>query len=168
MNLSKKMGQLSQKTGQKADGLDGKISWCLQQKNGIELVEPNDNLSTAYLNDADDSLLAMDKITGKWKTVTAYYACYNALYALLMKAGVKCEIHDCTLIIMNLLEFTKEEIGFLKALKKQRIDVQYYLKPALEIDVIKVKQFVARCKLLAKLLVEDKVKGVCYHLAKND
>ncbi len=166
--LSKKIGQMSKKTGQEADKLDGKISWCLQQKNGIELVEPNDNLSTAYLSDADDSLLAMDKITGKWKIVTAYYACYNALYALLMKAGIKCEIHDCTLALMSLLEFTKEEKVFIQALKKQRIDVQYYLKPASEIDTTKVKQFVIRCKVLAKLLVEDKVKEVRDHLAKND
>jgi len=70
---SKKAGQKSQKIGQKEGKLDGKITWCLQQKNGIELVEPNDNLSAAYLSDADDSLLAMDRITGEWKIVTAYY-----------------------------------------------------------------------------------------------
>ncbi len=167
-HVSKKMGQLSTKIGQKVDQIDSKISWCLQQKNGIELIEPNDNLSLAYFTDADDSLLAMEKNTGKWRIVTAYYACYNALYALLMKAGIKCEIHDCTLALMSFFEFTKEEGVFIQALKKQRIDVQYYLKPASEIDAAKVKQFVIRCKVLAKALVEEKVKEICNNLAKND
>ncbi|MEK6905821.1 MAG: hypothetical protein AABX24_05460 [Nanoarchaeota archaeon] len=162
--VSKKVGQLSQKTGQ----LPGKISWCLNQKNGIELIEPNDNLSLAYFTDADDSLLAMEKNTGKWRIVTAYYACYNALYALLMKAGIKCEIHDCTLALMFFFEFKKEEEVFTQALKKQRIDVQYYLKPASEIDTDEVKKFVIHCKILAKALVEEKVREIRNHLAKND
>jgi len=37
-----------------------KIKWCLEQKRGIELVEPNDNLARAYLNDAEDSLESME------------------------------------------------------------------------------------------------------------
>ena len=166
--VSKKMGQLSQKMERGGSRPDGKLPWCLQQKNGIELIEPNDNLGAAYLSDADDSLLAMDRITGKWKIVTAYYACYNALYALLMKAGIKCEIHDCTLALMSLFEFTNEEMVFIQVLKKQRIDVQYYLKPASEINATKVKQFVAHCKLLAKLLAEEKVEEIRDNLAKND
>lgn len=166
--VSKKSGQQSQIRGQGDSKLDGKISWCLQQKNGIELIEPNDNLSLAYFTDADDSLLAMEKNTGKWKIVTAYYACYNALYALLMKAGIKCEIHDCTLALMAWFEFTKEENAFIQSLKKQRIDVQYYLKPASEIDADEVKKFVIHCKILAKALVEEKAREIRNHLAKND
>lgn len=38
-----------------------------------------------------------------WITTTAYYARYFALYALLMKIGVKSEIHDCTIAIAKLL-----------------------------------------------------------------
>ena len=32
------------------------IKWCMQKKKGIELVEPNNNLSEAYLIKADEAL----------------------------------------------------------------------------------------------------------------
>lgn len=143
------------------------ISWCLKQKKGIELVEPNETLRDAYFKDADESLVAMGNNKGKWKIITAYYACYNALYALLMKAGIKSEIHDCTIEMMAFFEFEKKEILFMKHLKKLRIDVQYYLKPAEEIDLAEIKSFVLHCKVLSKSLTEDKVK-VIRRLAKND
>jgi len=82
------------------------IKWCLNQKKGIELVEPNDNLREAYLIKADEALetLRTSKIKD-WQLITAYYAIYHSLYSLLMKIGVKCEIHSCT------IEFAKR---FLK------------------------------------------------------
>jgi len=143
------------------------LDWCLKQKNGIELIEPNDNLSQAYFNDADDSVKAMLINKGKWQVVTAYYSCYNALYALLMKAGIKCEIHDCTIKLMETLNFNKDKINFMILLKKERIEVQYYLKVAKEVDVNLVKDFVVLCKQLARELKEKEVKKV-RELVKND
>ena len=35
-----------------------KIKWCLNAKNGLELIEPNENLTKAYLKKAEDSLRA--------------------------------------------------------------------------------------------------------------
>ena len=35
-----------------------KMTWCLKIKNGLELVEPNTELSQAYLKKAEDSLRA--------------------------------------------------------------------------------------------------------------
>ncbi len=32
------------------------IKWCMQQKKGIELVEPSDNLKDAYLIKAEEAL----------------------------------------------------------------------------------------------------------------
>ncbi|HOR87603.1 MAG TPA: hypothetical protein PLK11_06870 [Methanofastidiosum sp.] len=32
-----------------------RIIWCLSQKNGIKLIEPNPNLSQAYILKAQDS-----------------------------------------------------------------------------------------------------------------
>lgn len=137
-----------------------KIDWCLKQKKGIELVEPNDNLCDAYFHDADNSLLTMDKIDGTWQIVTAYYACYNSLYALLMKAGLKCEIHDCTLELMSFFDFTSKQKIFLKNLKKLRIAVQYYLEPAVQINKVEVKLFVTCCKNLAKNLNSDEITKI--------
>jgi uncharacterized protein (UPF0332 family) len=145
-----------------------KIKWCLEQNKGIELVEPNDNLSSAYLKDANDSLMAMKINKGTWKIVTAYYACYNAFYSVLMKSGIKCEIHDCTIELMNLFDFSDEEISFLKNLKKLRIDVQYYLKDVKEIVSELVSHFVHKCQELSDKLDFDKIKILRKDLAKND
>ena len=34
------------------------IDWCKKQKNGIELVESNEDLAKAYIKKAEDSLSA--------------------------------------------------------------------------------------------------------------
>lgn len=94
----------------------------------------------------------MIKLNGKWKVITAYYACYNALYSILMKAGVKSEIHDCTLSLMDFLEFENHEKDFMMHLKVDRIDAQYYLKDKKLSDDKTVKQFVNKCK---QILLED-------------
>jgi len=85
-----------------------------------------------------------------------------------MKSGIKCEIHDCTIELMNLFDFSDEEISFLKNLKKLRIDVQYYLKDVKEIDSELVSHFVHKCQELSDKLDFDKIKILRKDLAKND
>lgn len=104
------------------------IKWCLKVKDGIRLVEPSDFKSQDYIERAEEDIAAMQTSVGHWKLITAYYACYDVLYALLMKIGIKSEIHDCSIKLMEMLDFKKEQIEFLKKLKKERIQVQYYLK----------------------------------------
>ena len=144
-----------------------KIKWCLEQKQGIKLVEPNDNLSEAYLKDSKDSLESMVSSKGLWKTVMSYYACYYALYSLLMKLGIKCEIHSCTIALMELLGFDSNDIEFIEKMKKERIGVQYYRKTPDEINLIQIKEFVIKCQEISSKLDYDfitKVRG----LVKND
>ena len=70
----------------------------MKQTKGLTLVEPNENLAHAYLKKAEDSLISMRiNIIRDWKVSTAYYAMYFSLYAILMKIGVKSEIHTCTI-----------------------------------------------------------------------
>ncbi len=145
-----------------------KINWCLKQKKGIELVEANDNLSEAYFKDADDSIESMSNTKGMWKTVMAYYACYYALYALLMKVGIKCEIHDCSLALMQFFDFSEEDKQLLEKMKKERVEVQYYRKEAKVIDIVAIKKFLSNCKQFAKRLDFDKIEGIREQLAKND
>ncbi|MBU3924281.1 MAG: hypothetical protein KJ592_05155 [Nanoarchaeota archaeon] len=133
-----------------------KIEWCCHQKRGVKLVECNSVLSESYIREADDSLEVCAKIEGKWKIISGYYACYNGLYSILMKCGIKSEIHDCTLELMNLFDFLDEEKKFVKELKEKRIIVQYYLKNALIEDEEKISSFVAKCKeILYRLNSED-------------
>jgi len=113
-----------------------KINWCKSQEKGIKLIEPNDNVSQEYFRNAEDSLNVLRSIketkSNMWLATTKYYIEYFAIYSLLMKIGIKCEIHDCTIVLAEFLE--KEGIigkGVSKTLerdKELRIDNQYYLK----------------------------------------
>ena len=69
--------------------MSSKINWCLKQKKGIKLVELKPHLSESYIKESDESLNVCSKLEGKWKLISGYYACYNAFYSLLMKAGIK-------------------------------------------------------------------------------
>jgi len=129
-----------------------KLSWCLKKPNGIELVEPNENLSKKYFNESDSTLLSLEAIKKtKWGAIMAYYACYNSLYAILQKAGIKCEIHSCTIELMKYLSlFTKEEIEFIQDLKEIRQKNQYYLENIIIKDLNSVKSFIIKCKQVAE------------------
>lgn len=124
------------------------IEWCKSQKKGIRLCPPSPIIARDYLRKADGSLAMMQSSPpGEWKVVGAYYACYEALYALLQKAGIICEIHDCTLALMPYFGFEKTEIEFLSWLKTQRINAQYYIdRPFSEPEVRQVQEFVLLCK----------------------
>ncbi len=140
-----------------------KIDWCCLQRDGIKLVEPNVNLSKKYIGEADKDLIEMKNASSlKWKDIEAYYSCYNSIYAILQKIGIRCEIHDCTLeflrIVSEDLGITKEELNLIKDLKKKRIDVQYHLKEPEEIDEKSIAGFVLSCKNILNNLNEDRIK----------
>lgn len=110
------------------------IDWC--KKQGMKLIEPNNNLSEEYYKNAEETLrvtnLIKDSGSNMWLAAQKYYTEYLAAYSLLMKIGIKSEIHSCTIEVVQLLE--KEKIidfEFSKLLeedKELRIDNQYYLK----------------------------------------
>ena len=112
---------------------DRMILWCSKQKTGIRLEKPNDLLCRSYLKEANDALVSMNANIKaglkKWAVITAYYARYNAIYALLSKTGIKSEIHDCSITLMRYLFPDLFDIKFFEELEKskqQRVDVQYY------------------------------------------
>ncbi len=50
-----------------------RLAWCARIKNGVMLVEPNDNLAAAYLKKAEDAMEAMNSVASSdWKISTAY------------------------------------------------------------------------------------------------
>lgn len=146
-----------------------KIDWCLRQKDGICLVEPNSNLAQAYLKKAEDALESMRINTIKdWKISTAYYTMYFSLYAILIKTGIKCEIHSCTLeFAKQFLQdfFSSEEIEFLKDSLKARIDAQYYVNryvPDTQFNemVTKAPEFFVKSKSVLEKLDEKKINEI--------
>ena len=96
------------------------IDWCLRQKEGIKIIEPNDNLSEAYLIKAEEALGTMTrerKYNLTFSISACYYSIYYSLYSVLMKLGIKCEIHSCTIEFMKkfLLDFySKDDLETIK------------------------------------------------------
>ena len=94
------------------------MKWCLKQSKGIRLVKPSENLMKAYFQKSRNALKSME-VNAKsgiteWAVSASYYAKYFAVYALLSKIGVKCEIHDCTIALFT----TYSSIAFLLKLFK--------------------------------------------------
>lgn len=114
---------------------EDKINWCFKKKGGLRLIEPNENLMKVYLKKARSALnmleSAVEKNETEWILDTSYYARYFSIYALFMKVGIKCEIHDCTITALNVLFVEPGLIPFeiydeLKEAKGLRIDYLYY------------------------------------------
>lgn len=130
------------------------IDWCKKQAHGIKFIEPNENLAQEYIQTAEETLQILKIIQNKsriWLATTKYYCEYFSIYALLMRLGIKCEIHECTIEIAQVLEEMKVIPQGYSALlnedKKLRIDNQYYLKNReVKIDYQSMLEFVLKMK----------------------
>jgi uncharacterized protein (UPF0332 family) len=128
-------------------------------------VNSNNNLSRAFIKKAENSLETMSLVKDKdWKISIAYYTMYFSLYSLLMKIGIKCEIHCCTIELMNKVlydYFSKRDYELLKESMKARIDSQYYIDKKVSDDKFKelidsTHSFLVKCKrLLDKITVKE-------------
>jgi uncharacterized protein (UPF0332 family) len=144
-----------------------KIRWCCKQKKGMSLIEINENLAKSYIKESEESLEVCSQIKGKWRTITSYYACYSALYSILMKCGIKSEIHECTIELMKLLGFSDKEKEFLEELKEKRINCQYYLKEENINNLEEIKGFVLRCKEISNQLNSAKIEEIRKMIKEN-
>ena len=110
------------------------VEWCKEQ--GMKLIEPNDNLAEEYYKNAEETLrvtnLIKDSGSNMWLATQKYYTEYFVAYSILMKIGIKTEIHSCTIEVIKLMEIEKLiDFNLSKILeddKELRIDNQYYLK----------------------------------------
>ncbi len=67
----------------------------------------------------------------EWGVSASYYARYFSIYALFQKLGIKCEIHDCTIVLFKYLFRDKLDPGLISELeraKEDRVEAQYYTK----------------------------------------
>jgi uncharacterized protein (UPF0332 family) len=141
------------------------FSWCIKKK-AFEIVEPNENLSKAYLLKAKDALAtASAAISREWRISAAYYSMYFSLYSILMRMGVKCENHSCALAFAGYFlknYFSEEEIGFLNDPLKARVNAQYYVNRKIsdkqyEKMLKRAPQIVVKCKSIVQQLTEEDV-----------
>jgi uncharacterized protein (UPF0332 family) len=105
-----------------------RLVWCSRQKNGTRLIEPNENLASAYLKKSEDAMDAMHSVTSReWKISAGYYCLYFSLYAVLMKIGIRSENHTCTCEIMKVLlagYFTSEECDLMEKARQARVETK--------------------------------------------
>lgn len=81
------------------------FGFCFNKAKGLKLISLNDNLAEVYKRKSKSALnmlvSAIEKNENEWILDTSYYAKYFMVYALFMKAGIKSEIHDCTILALK-------------------------------------------------------------------
>jgi uncharacterized protein (UPF0332 family) len=143
------------------------LNWCYKQKDGIKIVEPNDNLALGYLKMAENAIGTMNREKSynlMFAISACYYSMYYSLYAILMKIGIKCEIHSCTLEFMKVMLskfYSIEDMKTIKIAFDARNIAQYYVdkvvsKEDSDFIITKAPSFLSRSKeILAKLNEND-------------
>src|SRR3989344_5468843 len=152
------------------------IKWCLNQKSGLELIEPNANMSNSYLRMAEESLSIVNNIEQSriWTATTTYYIFYYSLYALMLRIGIKCEIHSCSLEFMNQTLKSFYNLTDNKMINdafKSRIDLQYYAdRPVDNLVIEKTKKyskdFYIKTKDIIAKITEDQINSIRKELIK--
>jgi len=147
------------------------LRWCTRQNKGIKLVNQSKNLQAAYLKKSQTAIQSM-QVNAKediveWAISASYYAKYFAIYALLSRLGIKCEIHDCTIALFGYLfgnDISKPLLEDLRQAKEDRIDVQYY-NAEISIDlkelISKTKEFVIAVEEIIDGLNQQKIDELC-------
>lgn len=144
------------------------INWCKKQSKGIELISPSEHISFKYIVHANETLELMRFVHPKsevWFSTMNYYFIYSIAYAYLMRVGVKCEIHECTIKVIELLEaYDFLPKGFSLMLiegKKNRIDNQYHLKSIpVAFDYEKLYTMLQDIKLIISSLSEKDLRNI--------
>lgn len=146
-----------------------KIEWCKRQGKGIKLRSESVDLAKEYIENAEESLRILQTIkdsrSNMWLATTKYYIEYFAVYAFLMRVGIKCEIHDCTIEFVKHLESMKfMPKGISKMLeddKLLRIDNQYYLKNRVVVIGMEIlRNFVLEMKRRIDGLSSDEIRKI--------
>ncbi len=150
------------------------IKWCWKNSKGLRIVQPNENVSDSYLSMAEESIRALNKLKGVdiWSTTITYYIFYYSLYSLMMRIGVKCEIHLCSLEFMKrfLSEFYDErDVKMINKAFNARINLQYYPERPVDqksLEEIKkyCKHFFIKTKDVLSLITEDDISKLRKYL----
>jgi len=101
----------------------------LKKENKLELVEPSEEIKESYIKKSESSLasskILIDNEKLEESVALSYYSMYHMLTALLFKAGIRCENHAGTIILMkHLFNLDNSDIS---SAKSERVDKQYYI-----------------------------------------
>ena len=140
-------------------------------KLGVRLEEPDRTLADEYLRKAERAFDAMETLekNPEWCVAAAYYAMYFSLSAILMRAGITSKIHTCTIALMELFDFTQEEIERMERAMHARIEAQYALDPDVEIEEIieYAPRFSLRCRTVMLELDDARIEKIRKRIASE-
>lgn len=146
------------------------LRWCLSKENGLELVEPNENMSQSYLGMAKESLNIIDKVkeSNIWTATTTYYIFYYSLYSVMSRIGVKCEIHSCSLEFMKQVLrdlYSEKDVEKINSAFSARTDLQYYSNRPVDSTIIDInkkycKDFYIKSKDIIARITESQIKSI--------
>ena len=101
----------------------------LKEEEKLFIIDPSEEVKESYIRKSASSLKSAEILLGNGQVEDAvpmaYYSMYNMLTALLYKAGIKCENHSASIIILKEL-FGIDNSRIMSA-KTERVDKQYYV-----------------------------------------
>lgn len=103
----------------------------LKKEGKLELIEPSENICSSYSEKSANCLksakILLQNNLYENSISMSYYAIYNLLLSLLFRTGIKCENHNGSILLLNLL-FNEEKLyESISNAKKERLDKQYYV-----------------------------------------
>ena len=151
------------------------IKWCAQH--GLELTQPNENMAESYLHMAEESLQQLKGVEQSkiWSATVTYYIFYYSLYALMLRIGVKSEIHSCSLEFMKqyLMQlYNNQDKDMVEKAFSARINLQYYADRPVSDEILLVTKhycpsFYIKTKDLLAELTEDQIQMIREKLKKE-
>ena len=115
------------------------------------------------------------EISKIWTATTTYYIFYYSLYSLMLRIGIKCEIHSCSLEFMKkylTMFYDKKDAEMIEKAFSARIDLQYYADRPVDEKVIEEtkkhsKLFFIKTKDALSRITEEQVKNIREALKKE-
>ena len=133
---------------------------------GLAVILDKDGILLGIVTDGDIRRAYAKNII--FSVSAGYYSMYYSLYSILMRIGVKCEIHQCSIKFMEkFLDefFSKEHINQISSAFKLRNITQYYVDKIIDKKEINnllqnAPDFVEHSKNILSSINQDKINEI--------
>ena len=100
----------------------------LEKIGKLQIIEPSEAIKESYTEKSESNLVSAKILLENNKLEEAvaltYYSMYHMLTALLFRAGIKCENHIGSIMLLH--EIFSIDNSEIEKAKKERVDKQYY------------------------------------------